>query len=79
MRLLREHPQRAGVDAGALVGQLPQRGVRLPGVRRAEVRDDALGRGGCRAGSEMVIRFSAGLDRLRRTRRRARSERLGRF
>ena len=43
VRLLGEHPQRACVDTGALLGELPQRGVRLPRVRRAEVRDDALG------------------------------------
>ena len=40
--LLREHAQRAGVDARALLRQLLQRGVRLARVRGAEVRDDAL-------------------------------------
>ena len=43
MCLLREHPQRARVDARALVRQLAESGVRLARVRRAEVRDDALG------------------------------------
>ena len=43
MRLLGEHPQRAGIDAAARRGELLQSGVRLPGVRRPEVRDDALG------------------------------------
>ena len=43
VRLLREHPERACVDAGPLLRELAQRRVRLAGVRRPEVRDDALG------------------------------------
>jgi hypothetical protein len=43
VRLLRQHPQRPGVDAASLLGEKPQRVVRLAGVRRAEVGDDALG------------------------------------
>ena len=43
VRLLREHPQRPGVDAAPRLGELLERGVGLPGVRRPEVRDDALG------------------------------------
>ena len=42
VRLLREHAQRPCVDARALLRELLQRGVRLPRVRRPEVRDDAL-------------------------------------
>ena len=44
MGLLREHPQRAGVDASPPLREELERIVRLPGVRRAEVRDDGLGR-----------------------------------
>src|SRR6185436_18529473 len=43
VRLLRQHPQRAGVDAAPLLGEECQRVVCLAGVRRPEVRDDALG------------------------------------
>ena len=43
MRLLREHPQRAGVDAAAALLQHLERVVGLAGVRRAEVGDDRLG------------------------------------
>ena len=43
VRLLREHPQRAGVDAAPLLGEERQCVMRLAGVRRPEVRDDALG------------------------------------
>ena len=43
VRLLREHPQRARVDAAARLGELLERGVRLPGVGRAEMRHDAVG------------------------------------
>ena len=42
MRLLREHPQRSRVDPRTPFGELAERGVRLTGVRRAEVGDDAL-------------------------------------
>ena len=43
VRFLREHPQRAGVDAAPLLGQERERVVGLARVRRTEVRDDALG------------------------------------
>src|SRR5262245_26138083 len=43
VRLLREHPQRPGIDARALVRELPQSRMGLPRVRRPEVRDDTLG------------------------------------
>ena len=43
MCFLREHAQRACVDAGALLCELLERGVRLPRVRRPEVGDDPLG------------------------------------
>ncbi len=69
VRLLREHPQRPGVDAGALLGQLLQGGVRLPGVRRAEVRDDTLGRRVARRQRDR----DALLRRLHRVRRPAAS------
>src|SRR5207342_3633929 len=42
VRLLSEHSERTCVDAGAVVGELPKRGVGLAGVRRAEMRDDAV-------------------------------------
>ena len=42
VRLLREHPQRAGVDAAPLLGEKRERVVGLARVRRAEVRDDCL-------------------------------------
>ena len=42
VRFLREHPQRACVDARALLRELLERGVGLTRVRRPEVRDDAL-------------------------------------
>ena len=42
MRLLREHPQRPGVDAAALLGEELERVVGLARVRRAEVGDDGL-------------------------------------
>ena len=58
VRLLRQHPERARVDAGAGGDELLERGVGLARVRRAEVRDDAL-RLGSRAGSEISIRRSA--------------------
>jgi len=44
MSLLREHSQRAGVDASPVLGEELERVVRLPRVRRPEVRDDRLGR-----------------------------------
>ena len=43
VRLLREHPQRPGVDAAAALLQDLERVVRLARVRRPEVRDDRLG------------------------------------
>jgi hypothetical protein len=43
VRLLGEHPQRPGVHARARLHELLERRVRLAGVRRAEMRDDALG------------------------------------
>ena len=43
MRLLREHPERAGVDAAAVLGEEGEGVVGLARVRRAEVRDDRLG------------------------------------
>jgi hypothetical protein len=43
MRLLRQHPQRARVDAAALLGEEAQRVVRLARVRRPEMGHDALG------------------------------------
>src|SRR5262249_47771537 len=50
MSLLREHAQRAGVHAGPLLGELSQRRMGLPRVRRPQMRDDTLG---CqRAGGE---------------------------
>ena len=42
MRLLGEHPQRRGEDAAAGLGEELERGVRLAGVRRADVGDDRL-------------------------------------
>ncbi len=39
MRLLREHPQRAGVDASPVLGEERECVVGLARVRRAEVRD----------------------------------------
>ena len=42
VRFLRQHAQRACVDAGALLRELLQRGVGLTRVRRPEVGDDAL-------------------------------------
>src|SRR4029079_18868782 len=43
VRLLRQHPQRSGEDAAPVLGEERQRVVGLAGVRRPEVRDDALG------------------------------------
>ena len=43
VRLLGEHPQRAGVDAAAALLQHLERVVGLARVRRAEVGDDGLG------------------------------------
>ena len=79
VRLLREHPERARVDARPLLGELPERRVRLPGVRRAEVRDDPLRRRMRARASVIVMRRSAWRTCLRRSPARARCERLGRF
>ena len=42
VRLLRQHPQRRREDAAAGLGEELERGVRLAGVRRADMRDDRL-------------------------------------
>ena len=79
MRLLREHPQRPGVDACTLGDELVERRVRLSRVGRAQMRDDALG---------LAARARGARSRsaARRAGRRFRSyaggrvaERLGRF
>lgn len=55
VRLLSEHPQRRGEDAATGLGEELERGMGLPGVRRAEMRDDALGLGA--AGREPDLRL----------------------
>ena len=70
VRFLGEHPERPGVDAGTLVGELAERRVRLPGVRRAEVSDDALGREAARRKRDCDPLLSR-LDRVRRPAARA--------
>ena len=81
VRLLREHPQRPGVDAAAALLEDLERVVGLARVRRAEVGDDRLGLD--------APRRQGDLDRALRARTAAftpaararwwRSERLGRF
>ena len=44
MSLLRQHPQRPCVHAGAMLREVGEGIVRLAGVRRPEVRDDRVGR-----------------------------------
>ena len=46
VRFLREHPQRRRVDAAPVLDEEAQRVVRLARVRRAEMRNHRLGRGG---------------------------------
>ena len=78
VRLLGEHPERPGVDAGALVGELaraPRTSSRSSSGRGARRRARARMP---RDGSETVIRFSAACTACA-GRRRARLERLGRF
>ena len=70
VRFLGEHPERPGVDAGALVGELAERRVRLPGVRRAEVGDDTLGREAARRKRDCDPLLSR-LHRVRRAAARA--------
>ena len=77
VRLLREHPQRACVDAAPLLREELERVVRLARVRRAEVRDDAspARRAARAAGSRS--RCSAALHRRAATPSLARAWRCG--
>ena len=79
MRLLREHAQRPGVDAGARCDELLERGVRLARVRRPEVRDDALGLVLARGERDLDPPLGLSARAFEGRRRWWRSERLGRF